>query len=189
MATNITAHGDTLKIDKAFVSGKDRITVNGQVAFEGKLCRGTAQVFDSGSRKYTIESRIVSWMTGAQVFHLQVQENSQEVHTGIYDLAGKPLQNESQAKAGGAVQACGMVGMAVGLITMMFLNLTTGVVPGGAIGGAIGGGGGAAIGYGIGTLLFGNKPALTNLDPVVDSNTLPPKEDGNPYLPPNASKR
>jgi hypothetical protein len=53
--------------------------------------------------------------------------------------------------------ACAIVGGVIGFATMMFLNMATGVVPGGAIGGAIGGGGGAALGYGLGFLIFGRK--------------------------------
>lgn len=157
MATTIQAIGDTIKIDKAFVSGKDRIAVNGQVAFEGKLNLATPQNFTAGSREYTIETQTVSKMTGAIAIHLQVHENGELLHSGIYDQFGKPVGDQSQAKAAGAIHACGMVGGIAGFATMMFLNIATGVVPGGAIGGAIGGGGGVMVGYGIGTLVFGRK--------------------------------
>jgi hypothetical protein len=77
MATTIQAIGDTIKIDKAFVSGQDRIAVNGQVAFEGKLNLATPQNFTAGSPEYTIEIQTVSKMTGAIAIHLQVHENGE----------------------------------------------------------------------------------------------------------------
>ena len=52
------------------------------------------------------------------------------------------------------ITACSVVFAVIGFVTMMVLNATTGVIPGGAIGGAIGGGGGAAIGQLVGKAIF-----------------------------------
>ena len=157
MATKIQALGDTIKIDTAFVSGKDRVAVNGQVVFEGKLGAETLQKFSAGNRDYALEVKTLNSMTGAIAVHLQIHEEAKLVHSGIYNQEGKPVQNEGQAKKTGAIQACGIVGGIIGFATMMFLNMATRGVPGGAIGGAIGGGVGCAIGYGLGTLIFGRK--------------------------------
>ncbi|WP_442483565.1 hypothetical protein [Aeoliella sp. SH292] len=157
MATTIVADGDSIKIDKAFVSGKDRVSVNGKLAFEGKLNQGRAETFNAGTRTYAIESKVISKLTSAVAYYVQIHENGQQVHAGIYDHMGKPLANEGEVKTAGALQASAMVGMGVGVAIMMFLNAATGVVPGGAIGGAIGGGVGGAIGMGIGKLIFGKK--------------------------------
>ncbi len=157
MASKIQVLGDTIKIDKAFVSGKDRVSVNDEVVFEGKIGGGAPQNFSAGNREYAIESRTVSKMTGATAIHLRVYEKGELIHSGVYDQAGNPVQNERQARATGAIHVCTIVGGVIGFATMMVLNMATGVVPGGAIGGAIGGGGGAAVGYGIGCLVFGGR--------------------------------
>lgn len=157
MATKIQVMGDTVKIDKAFVSGKDRVAVNGEVVFEGKLGGETPQKFIAGNRGYKLRTRRVSAMTGAIAVHLQVYENKELIHSGVYDQAGKPVENEGQAKSTAALQVCGMVGGMIGFATMMILNAATGVVPGGAIGGALGGGIGGGLGYGLGSLIFRGK--------------------------------
>ena len=54
MATTVSTMGDTIKIDKTFVSGKDRIAVNGDVVFEGKAAAGTPQRIKVGAREYAI---------------------------------------------------------------------------------------------------------------------------------------
>jgi hypothetical protein len=157
MAAKIKALSDTIKIDKAFVSGKDRIAVNDAVVFEGKLAKGSPQTVSSGKREYSIESKVVGKFTGATAIHLQICEKGGLVHTGVYDQFGKPVGDEKQAKANAKVQACAALGAIVGFTTMMTLNMTTGVVPGGAIGGSIGGGVGGALGFGIGTALFADR--------------------------------
>ena len=157
MATKFEVLGDTIKIDKAFVSGKDRVSVNGNVVFEGKLGGDTPQICTVGNREYGIRSRTVSKLTGATAIHVDVRENGELVHSAVYDQAGKSVESEGKAKATGAVNMCAIAGGVIGFATMMFLNLATGVVPGGAIGGAIGGGGGAMLGYAIGYLLFQRK--------------------------------
>jgi hypothetical protein len=154
MPTSIQVLDDTIKIDKVFVSGKDRVAVNGQVVFEGKLAPSTPKTIAAGNREYVIETRLVSRMMGTTTVHLKVLENDQEVHSGLYDQTGKPLQNEQQAGSSSAIQACAVVGAVIGVAVMLSLNMTTGVVPGGAIGGAIGGGCGAALGQLVGTMLF-----------------------------------
>ncbi len=157
MATKIQAIGDTIKIGKTFVSGNDRITVNDEVVFEGKLDADDPETFTVGQRDYSIESRKVGQLTGAISIHLNIHENGELVHTGIYDQNGKSVKSEGQAKANGAIHICSMIGGVVGCTTMLVLNTTTGVVPGGAVGGGIGGGVGAVVGGGIGNLLFGRR--------------------------------
>jgi hypothetical protein len=157
MAIKMQACGDTIRINKAFVSGKDRIAVNDNVVFEGKLSSGSPQKVSAGSREYSVESRRVGKMTGATAIHLEVYERGELIHAGVYDQNGKSVENEGQAKANGAMQTCAMIGAVAGFTTMMSLNMATGVVPGGAIGGAIGGGVGGMLGAGVGTLLFGKR--------------------------------
>lgn len=161
MATIIEALGDKIKIDKAFVSGKDRISVNDQVTFEGKLIDNEPVKFQAGSREYRVSRSVVSKMTSATATEVQVIENNEVIHSGIYDQQGKPVKDLAQAKSSGAVQACGMIGMAIGLGIMLTLGPESGIFPGGAIGGAIsgaiGGGVGGAIGFGLGTAIFGRK--------------------------------
>lgn len=157
LAIKIQALGDTIKIDKAFVSGKDRVAVNGQVEFLGKLAVGKAHRFAAGNREYEIETKLVSKTTSAIAIHFQVFENAELVHSGIYDQAGKLVKNEEEAKKTGAIQSCGMVGGIVGMAVMIILNQATGVIPGGAIGGAIGGGVGYGLGAGLGSLMFGDS--------------------------------
>lgn len=157
MAATIQAVGDTIKIDKAFLSGKDRVAVNGQVVFEGKIAPNSPQSFTTAEREYVLEVRTLSKMTGAVSYHLNVRERGETVHTGIYDQLGKPVASEGQAKTTGAMQACGVAGGIAGFALMMFLNMATGVVPGGAVGGAIGGGVGYAIGFAMGSLILGER--------------------------------
>ena len=153
MATKIKAAGDTIKISKTFVSGRDRLTINGEVVCND-LGIEEPETFAAGNRAYTVEINGVSKMTGAFSTHLKIHEDGQLLHSGIYDQHGKPVQSEREAKANGAVHYCCMIGAVIGCATMSALSFTTGVVPGGAIGGAIGGGVGGAIGVGIGKLLF-----------------------------------
>ena len=157
MATTIQAVGDKIKLDKGFVSGKDRITVNGDVLFEGKLKTEEAQRLVAGEREYVIETAVASKMMGTISIKVQIYQQSELIHEGLYDQLGKNLSNPAQAKVSGAVHACSLVGAVIGFTLMMVGNAATGVIPGGAIGGAIGGGVGALIGGGIGSLIFG-KP-------------------------------
>ncbi|MAE60478.1 MAG: hypothetical protein CMJ49_03875 [Planctomycetaceae bacterium] len=157
MAIKIEAMGQSIKIHKAFVSGRDRVTVDGQTVFEGKLTPQTVQTFEVGERQYTLEMRTVSKMIGAIVIHLNVSENGELKHSAIYDQSGKPVEDESQSKSNAAMQICLAVGAGLGVAVMLTLNMTTGVVPGGAIGGAIGAVLGALVGAGVGGLIFG-KP-------------------------------
>jgi len=157
MAIKIQALGDTIKIDKAFVSGKDRVAVNGEVVFEGKLSADMPQKFTAGNREYAFESKVVNKMTSVIAVHLQIYENAELVHSGVYEQSGKPVQNEGEAKKNAAIRACGQVGGIIGIATMLFLNIATGVVPGGAVGGVIGCGVGFGLGFGLGSLIFGRK--------------------------------
>jgi hypothetical protein len=157
MATTINVLGDTIKIDKAFVSGKDRVAVNGQVVFQGKLNSEPPPRFSAGKREYTVDTYIVGSLTNAIAIYVDIYEGGNLVHAGIYDEAGNPVKNPEQARRVGAIRACAAVGAMLGCFTMLVLNMKTGVVPGGMIGGAIGGGGGALLGYGLGSLIFGSK--------------------------------
>jgi hypothetical protein len=155
MAATIRVLGQTIQIEKAFVSGKDRIAVNGQVVFEGKIRPQTPQRFTVGSCDYTVESRTVGGIAKAIVIHLQICEKGKVVHSGVYDQRGNQVNAEAYVKKMRAIQACALVGGVLGFVTMMVLNAATGVVPGGAIGGALRGGGGAGLGYAVGSLIFG----------------------------------
>ena len=157
MATTINALGDTIKIDKAFVTGKDRVAVNGQVVFEGKLNTEPPPRFSAGKREYTVDTYIVGSLTNAVAIYVDIFEGDNLVHSGIYDEAGNPVKNPEEARKVGVIRACAAVGAALGCFAMLTLNMRTGVVPGGMIGGAIGGGGGALLGYGLGYLIFGSK--------------------------------
>lgn len=156
MATKIQALDDSIKIDKAFASGKDRVSINGEKVFEGKLGTDSPQNFRFGNRDYSVEVRKVGKL-GATAVHLQIYKDNELVHSGVYDQTGKPANGDSQVAQNGALYLCAMVGAFVGVTTMISLNIATGVVPGGAIGGAIGGGVGAAIGHGIGSSVIGRK--------------------------------
>ena len=156
MATKIQAEGDTIKLSKTF-TGKDKIEINGEQVFEGKLVQGKPKTVHIGDRSYTVESQSSGKVVPIITYQLQIVEDEELIHREIYDIAGKRIKSEGALKTSGAIKACGFVGMIVGLTTMMTLNRTTGVVPGGAIGGAIGGGLGALLGQGFGLLIFG-KP-------------------------------
>ncbi|QDU75162.1 hypothetical protein Pan97_21860 [Bremerella volcania] len=157
MATVIEALGDKIKIDKAFVSGKDRISLNGQILFEGKLVDDEPQKFKAGSREYKISRSVVSKMTNATATELTIFENNAPVFSALYDQQGKPVNDQAEAKSNGAIQVCGVIGMMGGVAVVLVASRETGMLPGGAVGGAIGGGLGGAIGFGIGMLLFGRK--------------------------------
>ena len=156
MATKIQVLDDTIKIDKTFTAGKDRVSINGETVFEGKMGTDSPQKFHSGNRDYAVEVKKVGKL-GATAVHLQIHEDNELVHTGVYDQAGKPANGDGQVAKNGALHLCAMVGAFVGVATMLYLNGATGVVPGGAIGGAIGGGVGAMVGHGIGSLFIGRK--------------------------------
>ena len=153
MATNILAGNDVIKIERAFVSGKERITINDELAFEGKIKPDQPIQMQVGSRTYIVETKIVSKFGKVTTINLQILEGGETIHAEKYDQLGKPV-SVAQARSAGAIQVCSLIGAAVGFATMMALSAATRAVPGGAIGGAIGGGGGSAIGYGIGWLLF-----------------------------------
>ena len=171
MATVINALGDQIKIDRAFVSGKDRIQLNDEVVFEESLGDFRSEKFASGSRTYELRKEVVSSMTKAIAFHLQIFENGEEIHSGIYDLQGQQLTAASKAGSPSAAQACAKIGTVIGIVSMLSLNSALGIVPeslfggdtmmsgitGRALMGAIGGGLGSAIGYGFGGLVFGSN--------------------------------
>jgi hypothetical protein len=157
MATTIRVMGDTIKIDKRFVSGKDRIAVNGTVVFEGNAAISNPQRIKVGNREYAVQIETISKFGKVILVHLQIHENGRLVHAGIYNQVGKPVENREQAKSSAGVQMCAFIGATVGVAVMLGLNQATHTVPGGAIGGAIGGGLGAALGSGIGTLVFGTQ--------------------------------
>jgi len=145
--------GDRIEVGKAFVSGKDRITINGQVVFEGKLPEDYPMDFGLGDRRCQLTYHKVSTMLETRTIHVKVYEGDALVVDQLYDQNGQPVGSSSHAKANSVAQLCGMLGAGVGVAVIMSLNMATGSVPGGAIGGAIGGGLGAAVGYGIGKLL------------------------------------
>lgn len=157
MTMTINAAGDVIKIGKAFVSGKDRITVNGNVAFEKKLTPGRTERFTVGTRQYFVETRVISTLMGTTSTTIQIYEQDALIHSGIYDQTGKAVANQEEAKSTAAIGVCAMIGGLVGSMSMIFLNLSTGSVPGGAVGGGVGGAVGAMLGYGMGYLLFGSS--------------------------------
>jgi hypothetical protein len=152
MATTIRALGDTIKIDKAFVSGKDRISVNGEIAFEGKLHPEAPQRIALGNRHYTIETTVVSKLTSAISVRLEIDEGGEPMHSGLYDQMGNPVKNTSDAKSRAAMNASVFVGAIAGVVVVT--SLETIGAPGGIVGGAIGGLCGGAIGYGMGYIMF-----------------------------------
>ncbi len=156
MATTINVLGDTIKIGKAFVSGKDRISVNGDIVFEGKVTESPEKI-KVGDREYAVEIETVNKMAKMVLVNLQVYEKGVLVHSGLYDRTGKLVENEEKFRSAAGLQVFSMIGAAVGVALMLGFNRATGVVPGGAIGGAIGGGLGGIIGYGIGALLCGER--------------------------------
>ncbi|MEM9346291.1 MAG: hypothetical protein AAGB26_06725 [Planctomycetota bacterium] len=150
------ASGDVIEVGKAFVSGKDRIKINGEVAFEGELPEDYPMEFTMRGQRCQITYRKLSKMLDTQTIRVKLYDGEQLVLDELYDQNGQPVDNSGEAKANSVAQACGIVGMVVGLSVMMGLNMTTqGAVPGGAIGGAIGGGVGGALGYGLGKLIAG----------------------------------
>ncbi len=156
MATKIQVLDDTIKIDKTFTSAKDRVSINGETVFEGKMGIDSRQKLRVGDRDYAVEVRKVGKL-GATAVHLQIHEDNELIHSGVYDQAGKPANGDGQVAKNGALHLCAVVGAFAGVAMMLYLNMATGVVPGGAIGGAIGGGVGAMIGHGIRSLFIGRK--------------------------------
>ena len=162
MAIRIQVLEDTIKIDKAFVSGKDRVAVNDQVVFEGKLPPNTPLAFAVGNREYSFETRVVSRMTNALAIHLEIRETAELVHAGVYDQTGKRVNGDGGAKSTGAIQTCGMIGGLLGFAAMMYLGpAAVGGVAGDAVAGGIRGGIGGIVGYGLGfgfgSMIFGSK--------------------------------
>lgn len=139
MATIIKALGDQFKIDRVFISGKDRIAVNDQVVFEGTLGDFKSEKFTAGSRTYELRREVVSSTFKADAIHLQIFENGEQIHSGIYDLQGQQLAAASRAGSPSAAQACAKVGTVIGMISMLSLNSALG------------------IGYGFGGLIFGSN--------------------------------
>lgn len=150
------ANGDVIEVGKAFVSGKDRVRINGNVAFEGKLPEDYPMEFEIRGQRCRITYRKVSTMLETRTIQVELFDGDQLVFDEMYDQNGQPVGDSEEAKANSVAQVCAIVGMALGLGAMMALNMSTqGAVPGGAIGGAIGGGVGGAVGYGIGQLIAG----------------------------------
>ena len=148
------ANGDVIEVGKAFVSGKDRVKINGVVAFEGKLPKDYPMEFKIRGQRCQITYRKVSTMLETHTIQIRLFEGDQVVFDEMYDQNGQPVGGSGEAKANSVTQVCGIVGIALGVGVMMALNMSTqGAVPGGAVGGAIGGGLGGAIGYGLGKLI------------------------------------
>ena len=153
--------GNTIHIDKVFTSGKDRISINGQVVFEDKLVEDSPYKFEIEDQTYFIRIRKVHKLAATTVIDVEVYRDGKLVQVGMYDKDGNLVKNESQAQTMKGHKACSMFGGVIGGITIFSLSRTIEILPGGALGGAISGviGGmiGTGIGYGFGLLIFGRK--------------------------------
>jgi hypothetical protein len=146
--TEIRIWGDTLRIDKSFPLGIDRIALNGKVVFEGKLVPQEPCTFTVDSREYVITINGIG--DGFRAIHLLIRKGNQLVHEGRYDGAG---QNIDYAKAKARNNSYIMIGSIAISTAIITANATTRAVPGGAIGGAISGAiRGAIIGAVIGVI-------------------------------------
>lgn len=160
MPTIIRAGDDTIRIDRAFVSGKDRVKLNGQTVFEQRLGNKTPQQFSVGERVYVIEKEIVSKLSNAWIVHLQILERGELAHDAIYDQTGKEVSNTASAKSSAGIHLCSVIGGVIGIVALVAGNRAAGFLPldgalGGAVLGGLGGGLGAMLGHGVGLLIFG----------------------------------
>jgi len=180
MATVINALEDQIKIGQGFVSGKDQISVNDQVVFEGKLGEFKSQKVEAGNRTYEIRQEVTNATTRATAIHLHIYENEEEVHSGFYDQKGQRISDPSKAGSPQAARTCAKVGAAFGIVFALGLSflfnflsdssiisdffpeslllgdaVMTGVLEG-ALMGSLGGLFGGAIGFGFGEIVFGS---------------------------------
>lgn len=159
----IHALSDDITLEQSFVTGTDRITVNGELVFEGKRSRKEPQLFRAGDREYSVEEVTVGSFTGARVLRLRVQENGETVHEGTYDAAGKPVK-PGEADDRAKVMFCAMIGAVVGAAAISFLwsgGKGGGVISSalfGGIRGAVGGFAGYLLGFAGGHVVFGRRP-------------------------------
>ncbi len=158
MSTTIKVIGDTIKVEKTFLSGKDRVAVNGTIVFKGNATLPNTAEIKAGGREYKVGIERIGWYVKTFVVHLEILDNGRLLHSGNYDPIGKSVENAEQARSSAGVQTCAFIGGTVGVAVMIGLNSVGHAAPGGAIGGAVGGGIGAAIGFGIGELLYGKRP-------------------------------
>jgi hypothetical protein len=150
MATKIKAANFNIVIDRIFVSGKDRVAINGEVVFEGKLNETPAIGHTFGNADISIRPEVVSKFTGATIFHIVVQENGAPIHTGPYDQLGKPVGGSGDTKRNQITQLCGTIGTVIGAMTLVIMGQASGIVPRGVLGSALAGGFGGALGAGVG---------------------------------------
>jgi hypothetical protein len=156
MYIKIEVHGDKIKFGKTFM-GANRIFINGDLVFEGKLTPDKTEKITVENREYVIKPKSYGKSKWPSVISIEVFEDSELIHSQMYDKNSAPVEDVEQARENGAIQICGVIFAGIGYIVIMGLHKSTGAVPGGAIGGALGGGLGGAIGYGIGKLFFGRK--------------------------------
>ena len=130
-----------------FSDGKERITVNGNRAFEGQLNA-------SHPAKFTVGATDYEFVKEKPNYRITAKQGASVLYEGLYNGQGMEVGSPDGASTAKAVQVCTVIGFICGLTFMIGGNILTGVIPGGAIGGAIGGGGGAALGGLIGKEIF-----------------------------------
>ncbi len=148
--------GDSIKIDKGFDTGGLGVFVNNRLGWEGALEVGQQVVFTVGSRDYLLGRLPPPQGQKAGHYLIRIGENGEEIAAQQFSELRKKSEKQQQAEKG-PVYVCAAVFSMIGVAAMLLLNMTTGVIPGGAVGGAIG----AAVGYGfgqlVGTAIFGKE--------------------------------
>jgi len=158
MAILIKALGEKIKIDTTFLLGADRITVNGQEGFVGKLKNGQPQRFKIRTREYEICRTIVNrWSGGLRAIDLSIYERDQLVFKKVYDEKGRQIESHDALKTRAGTFVFSFLGAVVGVVAMFVLFFQTGKIPSGYLCGSIGGLVGGIVGHWLGAGIFGGR--------------------------------
>jgi hypothetical protein len=104
MKTTIVLSGiagmmQTIRLDRAPLSGADRISINHQVVFEGQLVEDTPYKFDFDNRVYFIRVRKAHKASAVKVIDVEICRNDKLVHVGIYNEEGKLVKSIKHAQS------------------------------------------------------------------------------------------
>ena len=118
--SRFTIGQDRFVIEKLLPSlTRERITLNGNVVFEGDLIHQRPVSFASSGRQFEVAKEdLTSLMAG---YSIRVSQNGRVEYDGLYNDEGEPIQKATQLKSLGWLRlwswsAAGIMFLAVGIV-------------------------------------------------------------------------
>lgn len=158
MGILIKAIGDKIRIGTTFLLGADRITVNDQEGFVGRLKNGVPVKFSIRTREYEVCRTMVNRLAGGlRAIDVRIYERGAVVFAGVYDDKGRQIESHDALKTRAGTHVFCLLGAVAGGVAMFVLFFQTGKIPSGYLCGSIGGMVGGTVGYWLGAGIFGGR--------------------------------